>query len=169
MAPDVAVKSLATQTAALVAADLVDLVHRAKSACVQRTISSGCVYPYSQAFKYRALIIRSSEADALESGLVLTGADFETALNEARNSYSESIGAPKIPNVTWDDVGGLASIKKDILDTIQLPLDYPELFADGLKKRSGLDNYSPTFFWSLIRFLRNTALWTSWNWEDTSR
>lgn len=63
--------------------------------------------------------------------------DFETALNEARSSYSESIGAPKIPNVTWDDVGGLAAVKKDILDTIQLPLDYPELFADGLKKRSG--------------------------------
>ena len=73
----------------------------------------------------------------MRSGLVLTAADFETALSDARSSYSESIGAPKIPNVTWDDVGGLASVKKDILDTIQLPLDYPELFADGLKKRSG--------------------------------
>lgn len=40
LAPDVAIKSLATQTAALVAADLVDLVHRAKSASVQRTLSS---------------------------------------------------------------------------------------------------------------------------------
>lgn len=79
----------------------------------------------------------SSEVDYIRSGLVLTGADFETALSDARSSYSESIGAPKIPNVTWDDVGGLASVKKDILDTIQLPLDYPELFADGLKKRSG--------------------------------
>lgn len=94
----------------------------------------------------QGLIIHSFEADALESGLVLTGADFETALNEARNSYSESIGAPKIPNVTWDDVGGLASVKKDILDTIQLPLDYPELFADGLKKRSGSNKCSPTSF-----------------------
>ena len=79
----------------------------------------------------------SSEVDCIRSGLVLTGVDFETALSGARSSYSESIGAPKIPNVTWDDVGGLASVKKDILDTIQLPLDYPELFADGLKKRSG--------------------------------
>jgi peroxin-6 len=64
-------------------------------------------------------------------------ADFAVALDSARASYSESIGAPKIPNVTWDDVGGLASVKADILDTIQLPLEHPELFADGLKKRSG--------------------------------
>lgn len=39
LAPDVSVKSLATQTAALVAADLVDLVQRARSASVQRSIS----------------------------------------------------------------------------------------------------------------------------------
>lgn len=43
LAPDVALKSLATQTAALVAADLVDLVHRAKYASIQRTIASSYV------------------------------------------------------------------------------------------------------------------------------
>jgi peroxin-6 len=64
-------------------------------------------------------------------------ADLEMGLSKARSSYSESIGAPKIPNVSWDDVGGLISVKSEILDTIQLPLDHPELFADGLKKRSG--------------------------------
>lgn len=68
----------------------------------------------------------------------LTGADFDTALGKARASYSQSIGAPKIPSVSWDDVGGLASVKADILDTIQLPLEHPEMFMDGLKKRSGL-------------------------------
>lgn len=78
-----------------------------------------------------------------QSGVALTAADFDLALAKARASYSESIGAPKIPNVSWDDVGGLANVKSDILDTIQLPLESPELFADGLKKRSGtlLDVY----------------------------
>lgn len=37
----------------------------------------------------------------------------------------------------WEDIGGLGSVKKEILDTVQLPLDHPELFQDGLKKRSG--------------------------------
>jgi peroxin-6 len=67
----------------------------------------------------------------------LTAADFEVALGKARASYSQSIGAPNIPNVSWDDVGGLAHVKSDILDTMQLPLEHPELFAGGLKKRSG--------------------------------
>jgi len=58
-------------------------------------------------------------------------------MDEARSSYSQNIGAPKIPNVSWDDVGGLADVKAEILDTVQLPLEHPELFGSNLKKRSG--------------------------------
>ena len=71
------------------------------------------------------------------AGISINAGDLELALNKARASYAESIGAPKIPNVSWDDVGGLANVKADILDTIQLPLEHPELFSQGLKKRSG--------------------------------
>lgn len=67
----------------------------------------------------------------------MTAKDIESALNEARTAYSDSIGAPKIPDVKWEDVGGLAAVRKEILETVQLPLERPELFADGLKKRSG--------------------------------
>ena len=42
----------------------------------------------------------------------------------------------QIPNVSWEDVGGLQSVKREIIDTIQLPLEHPELFASGLR-RSG--------------------------------
>ena len=75
--------------------------------------------------------------DIFCAGLSLTNADFEIAMEEARSSYSQNIGAPKIPNVSWDDVGGLTDVKADILDTLQLPLEHPELFASNLKKRSG--------------------------------
>jgi peroxin-6 len=75
--------------------------------------------------------------DVFSAGLSLTNADFDIAMDEARSTYSQNIGAPKIPNVSWDDVGGLADVKADILDTVQLPLEYPELFASNLKKRSG--------------------------------
>ncbi len=80
---------------------------------------------------------------ATAAGLSLSSDDLDSALLTARMSFSDSIGAPKIPNVTWDDVGGLASVKADILDTVQLPLQRPELFADGLKKRSGILLYGP--------------------------
>ncbi|KAH0584181.1 hypothetical protein H2248_009739 [Termitomyces sp. 'cryptogamus'] len=126
LAADVSLSSLATQTAALVASDLVDLVSRARFASVDRAIRSGAHPAHSE-----------------QAGFALTAADFEVALGKSRASYSESIGAPKIPNVTWDDVGGLAHVKSDILDTIQLPLEHPELFSDGLKKRSGILLYGP--------------------------
>lgn len=121
LAPDITVKRIATQTAALVASDLRDVVFRAESAAYDRVI---------EATKRDAPSLR-------HAGIPLTDADFSRALDGARASYSESINAPKIPNVTWDDVGGLAHVKSDILDTIQLPLEHPELFADGLKARSG--------------------------------
>jgi peroxin-6 len=90
---------------------------------------------YSVTFYFRN---QNREIDFRSAGVPMTAADFDMALSKVRASYSESIGAPKIPNVSWDDVGGLAHVKSDILDTVQLPLDHPELFAGGLKKRSGI-------------------------------
>ncbi|KAJ1019971.1 hypothetical protein NDA16_004252 [Ustilago loliicola] len=133
LGPDVELKGLATQTAALVAADLVNLASRSRLASVSRVRKA---LPAST----KGVI---SDRDLYLGGLAITGEDLDAALNKARSSYSESIGAPKIPNVTWDDVGGLASVKSDILDTIQLPLEHPELFSDGLKKRSGILLYGP--------------------------
>lgn len=48
----------------------------------------------------------------------------------------------QIPSVSWQDVGGLHEVKKEILDTIQLPLEHPELLSLGLC-RSGLLLYGP--------------------------
>jgi len=48
-----------------------------------------------------------------------------------------------IPKVSWDDIGGLEKAKKQILDTIQLPLQKPHLFSSGMKKRSGIILFGP--------------------------
>ncbi|KAI1299511.1 peroxisomal assembly protein [Mortierella claussenii] len=133
LGPDVSLNSLATQTAALVAKDLVDLTGRAGLVAIDRVEKS--IEEWNKG--------NVSASSLVNAGVIVTAADFDTALNKARASYSDSIGAPKIPNVTWDDVGGLASVKNDILDTIQLPLEHPELFASGLKKRSGILLYGP--------------------------
>jgi len=126
LAPDVNFRSIATQTAALQAGDIRSLALRAQDMSLRR----------AQSFSLPIGTI-------LEAGLSVTSADISTALNDARSSYSDSIGAPKIPNVSWDDIGGLQHVKDDILDTIQLPLQHPELFAQGLKKRSGILLYGP--------------------------
>jgi len=75
---------------------------------------------------------------ALSSSPVAVRANqLEFSLLKARTTFARNIGAPKIPAVTWEDIGGLSKVKNEILDTIQLPLEHPELFIDGLKKRSG--------------------------------
>ena len=71
---------------------------------------------------------------------VISTKHFDVALLKARATFAQSIGAPSIPTVLWEDVGGLAPVKDEILDTVQLPLDHPELFQEGLKKRSGYLN-----------------------------
>lgn len=75
--------------------------------------------------------------------IIYTPDDFALAINEARNQFSDSIGAPRIPNVKWEDIGGLDMVKGEILDTIDMPLKHPELFSSGLKKRSGILFYGP--------------------------
>ena len=119
---DISISDLAHRTAALVPRDLVNLVNRAKHA---------------------ASIRLSSTIEPDHPSVVISCVDFEVGLLGVRASYSASIGAPKIPSVTWDQVGGLAAVKDEILETIQLPLSQPDLFGSGLKKRSGVLLYGP--------------------------
>ena len=90
--------------------------------------SRGYLFPLSNA---------ELETDICSSGVRIHSCDIEKALESLQASHSDSLGAPKIPSVKWEDVGGLLDVKADILDTIQLPLQHPELFASGLR-RSGI-------------------------------
>ncbi|KAG8690974.1 peroxisomal assembly protein, partial [Ceratobasidium sp. 394] len=144
LAPDVELGSVARETAALHAGDLVNLVRSARDEALKRVLRELAELEEKQ--KNQSPEDRFPLPDAHDLALAiipLTARDLESALDAARAAYSESIGAPKIPNVSWDDVGGLAHVKSDILDTIQLPLEHPELFADGMKKRSGILLYGP--------------------------
>lgn len=62
--------------------------------------------------------------------MTLTNVDFETALKKSHTSKLTSQRKAMIPNVRWTDIGGLAVAKKEILNTIQLPLLHPDVFGD---------------------------------------
>nr|KAJ3422545.1 peroxisomal assembly protein [Polyrhizophydium stewartii] len=85
--------------------------------------------------------------DLVRAGVCISSRDISKALGVARAAHSDMIGAPKqrhqIPNVQWEDIGGLAHVKDAILETIKLPLEHPELFDSGVKKRSGILLYGP--------------------------
>ena len=55
-------------------------------------------------------------------------------------ALADAMGAPKIPQVKWADVGGLEEAKKEILETIQMPLENPNL---ANLSRSGILMYGP--------------------------
>ncbi|CAI8613817.1 unnamed protein product [Vicia faba] len=69
--------------------------------------------------------------------------DLVNALERSKKRNASALGTPKVPKVKWDDVGGLEDVKKSILDTVQLPLLHKDLFASGLRKRSGVLLYGP--------------------------
>ncbi|TIA71522.1 hypothetical protein E3P91_02530 [Wallemia ichthyophaga] len=127
---DVSVAEIADQTASLFADDISNLIARAQIIALERVMRM-------------AKSLNCDIGDILSAGITLSAEDIHLALKQTKDNYASSIGAPSIPNVKWDDIGGLKDVKDEILDTVQLPLQKPELFAGGLKKRSGVLLFGP--------------------------
>lgn len=140
LSPDVNLSSIAVKTAALVAGDLLDVVERAIEARTRRLED---LASSSSATNGATVTQRDIQLSGGVATYSLISSDFEAAVDYARKNFADSIGAPKIPNVQWSDVGGLANVKDAVVETIQMPLQRPELFASGLKKRSGILFYGP--------------------------
>lgn len=138
---DVDLGSVALKTAALVAGDLVDVVERAAAVRTGRLEKMAKIA--SKQFPGSKISVRDVLVSGGDAARGVTRADFEDAVDAARKNFADSIGAPKIPNVNWEDVGGLSNVKDALAETIQLPLERPELFAKGMKKRSGILFYGP--------------------------
>ncbi|KAF4528548.1 hypothetical protein B566_EDAN017087 [Ephemera danica] len=63
-------------------------------------------------------------------------------LESIRHEAGTGLGLARVPNVSWEDVGGLEGVRRDVLRTVALPLRYPALRAAGLR-RSGLLLHGP--------------------------
>ncbi|KAI4242651.1 MAG: hypothetical protein LQ352_007191 [Teloschistes flavicans] len=140
-AGDVDLSAIAVKTAALVAGNLLDIVERACITREQRL--NKLVEEVAVSDAQTSTLVRDLVVSGGEWACCVTKADFDLAVDAARKNFADAIGAPKIPNVSWDDVGGLEHVKDAVMETIQLPLERPELFAKGMKKRSGILFYGP--------------------------
>lgn len=131
---DISYSSLALQSAGLTPRDLLSIIKKAKQLAISRLVG---LAKESQ--------ISLEKLIKIGNGGLITWIpeDFNKAINEARNQFSDSIGAPRIPDVKWEDIGGLDLVKDEIMDTIDMPMKHPELFNNGLKKRSGILFYGP--------------------------
>jgi len=59
--------------------------------------------------------------------IVISDEDFKDALKEVRPSALREV-LVQIPNVTWDDVGGLESLKEELQEAVEWPLKHKEAF-----------------------------------------
>ena len=50
----------------------------------------------------------------------------------------------EVPTVTWDDVGGLANVKRELQELVQYPVEHPEKFLKfGMMPSRGVLFYGP--------------------------
>jgi transitional endoplasmic reticulum ATPase len=77
------------------------------------------------------------------SGLVVGMKDFEDALKEIQPSALREV-LVEVPNVRWSDIGGLKDVKRQLIQAVEWPLKYADLFAkSGAKPPKGMLLYGP--------------------------
>jgi transitional endoplasmic reticulum ATPase len=90
------------------------------------------------------LDLESDEIDAetLEK-LEVNENDFKQALKGIEPSALREVFV-EVPDVTWEDVGGLEGTKERLRETIQWPLEYPEVFEQmDMQAAKGVLMYGP--------------------------
>ena len=82
------------------------------------------------------------DADVLES-LQVTNEDFKQAMKGIEPSALREVFV-EVPDVTWDDVGGLTATKDRLQESVQWPLEYPEVFEHmQMEPSKGILMYGP--------------------------
>jgi|Deesub1362A_J573_1020465.scaffolds.fasta_scaffold00040_41 transitional endoplasmic reticulum ATPase len=80
--------------------------------------------------------------EILES-IRVTFDDFKEALKGIEPSAMREV-LVEVPKVTWEDVGGLEDVKREIVEAVEWPLKYPEKFKKfGIKPPKGVLLYGP--------------------------
>ena len=50
----------------------------------------------------------------------------------------------EVPNVNWDDIGGLENVKRELQEVVQYPVEHPEKFEKfGMSPSKGVLFYGP--------------------------
>jgi len=73
----------------------------------------------------------------------VTKNDFEEALKEVMPSGIREVFV-EIPNVNWDDIGGLEDLKQKLIESVDWPLSHPKIFKRmGINPPRGILLYGP--------------------------
>jgi transitional endoplasmic reticulum ATPase len=130
LAPDIDLDALARVTYGFVGADLSALAREAAIETLRRNLPE--------------INLQENEipAEVLER-LQVTNDDFQNALKRVQPSALREIMI-QVPNVRWDDVGGVEEAKRLLREGVELPLKHPESFRRlGIRPAKGFLLFGP--------------------------
>ena len=129
LAEDVDLGAYAESTHGFVGSDIENLIRESAMEALRRT---------------REGIDLDSEIDtSILDSLQITDEDIRRALRGVEPSALREVFV-ELPDVTWDDVGGLGETKNRLQETVQWPLSYSEAFERvGLTPATGVLLYGP--------------------------
>jgi len=81
-------------------------------------------------------------AEVLQN-LTVTREDFLEALKDIQPSALREVYV-EIPEVKWEDIGGLEKVKQELREAVELPIEHPEYFKEmGIEPPKGVLLYGP--------------------------
>ncbi|KAK9284058.1 hypothetical protein L1049_012318 [Liquidambar formosana] len=77
------------------------------------------------------------------NSMFVTNEHFKTAL-ETSNPSALRETVVEVPNIRWEDIGGLENVKRELQETVQYPVEHPEKFEKfGMSPSKGVLFYGP--------------------------
>ena len=123
---------LAEKTHGFVGADLAALAREAAMVVLRRLIQEGKINPEEEKIAPEVL-----------QELKVTKKDFYEALKMVEPSALREVML-EVPNVHWEDIGGLENVKQALREAVEWPLKYPKAFQRlGITPPKGILLYGP--------------------------
>ncbi len=131
LAEDVDLDKIAEMTHGYTGADLAALVKEAAMNALRRFL------------KEHAIDLDKPIPPELLQKLKVTMSDFLAAMRVVPPSLMREV-LIEVPEVRWDDIGGLDDVKQQVREAIEWPLKYPHLFEQmGIRPPKGILLYGP--------------------------
>ena len=130
LATDVKLEEVASNTHGFVGADLAQLCTEAALTCIREKMD------------LIDLEEETIDAEILDS-MAVSQEHFKSAMGTVNpSSLRETV--VEVPNIKWDDIGGLEETKRSLQETILYPIDHPEKFEKfGMQPSRGVLFYGP--------------------------
>ncbi|CAK0753364.1 AAA ATPase, CDC48 sub [Coccomyxa viridis] len=127
---NVDLEAIAKDTHGYVGADLAALCTEAALQCIRE--------------KMDVIDLEDEAIDAeILNAMAVTNDHFKTALGISNPSALRET-VVEVPNVNWDDIGGLEGVKRELQEVVQYPVEHPEKFEKfGMSPSKGVLFYGP--------------------------